>query len=101
MYECKRCEHQFDAPEVYTDDPSPAGVGLPSGAYEYEKCPYCGSGDIVEAQECPACETHHIRDGILCDDCVKWLADELEKLRVTLNLTMDDFQDEIANHFGW
>lgn len=101
MYECKRCDGQFEAPEVYTDDPSPAGVGLRPGAYEYIRCPYCHSTHIEEAKECPACESHHIRDGILCEDCAKWLADELENMRVTLHLSMDDFQDEIANHFGW
>lgn len=101
MYQCRRCDGQFNAPEMNLDDPSPAGVGLPSGAYRYERCPYCGGYDIEETRECPSCEGNHIRDGILCDDCAKWLADELEKMRVTLRLSVDDFQDEIANHFGW
>lgn len=101
MYKCERCEAIFEAPEIYTDDPSPAGVGLPSGSYHYERCPFCHGDRIEETKECPACEAQHVRDGILCDDCAEWLAGELENMRVTLHLSMDDFQDEIANHFGW
>ena len=48
MYICRDCKQIFTEPYVEYDDPSPSGVGLPSGAYAYTYCPYCGSDRIRE-----------------------------------------------------
>lgn len=101
MYECRNCGGQFYSPVIEYDDPSPAGVGLPSGAYSTETCPNCGSDDIEEANECPACGSWHIRDGALCPDCFDRIGEGLEELRKDLNLTEDDFEEEIVRHYGW
>lgn len=48
MYKCNNCDHIFDEPLIERDDPSPSGVSLPSGYYEYYHCPKCYSDDIEE-----------------------------------------------------
>lgn len=48
MYKCNDCNHIFEEPIIEYDDPSPSGVSLPSGYYEYRYCPKCGSDDVEE-----------------------------------------------------
>ena len=48
MYKCNNCNHIFEEPIIEYDDPSPSGVSLPSGYYEYWYCPKCGSDDVEE-----------------------------------------------------
>lgn len=52
MFICNECGKIFDEPIVEYDDPSPEGVSLPQGYYEYYYCPYCGSDDVEEHYEC-------------------------------------------------
>lgn len=103
MYICK-CGAVFseeDAVKVY-DDPSPVGVGLPEGAYSYDVCPCCESDDFGEAVECPCCgEYHDYDDGILCKECSEGIAEELEEIRIRNGLTKDDFEQAVAEIFGW
>ena len=51
MYKCNDCDYVFDEPVVEHDDPSPAGVALPSGCYKYYHCPKCYSESISEYWE--------------------------------------------------
>ena len=51
MYKCNNCNHIFDEPIIEHDDPSPSGVSLPSGYYEYWYCPKCGSDDVEEVMD--------------------------------------------------
>lgn len=51
MYKCNDCDYIFDEPVVEHDDPSPAGVALPSGYYIYWHCPKCYSESISEYWE--------------------------------------------------
>ena len=101
MYMCEVCRNEFEQPVVTFDDPSPAGVSLPSGSYRYESCPSCGSDRIGVASECPSCGEYHDRDGVLCADCAAELGSILDRIRTEFNLTKDDFEEAIANHFGW
>lgn len=101
MYICKDCGALFEEPAVWYDDPSPAGVGLPSGSYEYCECPECGSDDFEEANECPRCDCHYLGDKILCDDCMEELGIELREIKGRFHMTQDDFEQAIYEYFGW
>lgn len=101
MYICKKCHTMFEEPKIEYDDPSPAGVSLPSGRYQYIYCPTCGSDWIEDAKNCPTCGDWHVENGILCGECVNILTHELEQIRIKFNLTKDDFEEAIANNYGW
>ena len=101
MYVCDECGEVFDSPVIEHDDPSPPGVGLPSGAYKYYYCPNCGSDHIKDGEECKACGEWHITGRALCGACADDLADSLDRLRRGMGLTQDDFEQAIADHFGW
>lgn len=85
-YICYDCGEVFDEDEAGTmyDDPSPAGVGLPSGSIAYMVCPHCGSDYYGEAKECPLCGEYHEGSELFCEDCRHKIAEEwkalLEKL---------------------
>lgn len=50
MIRCNHCGRLFDEEELVLvkDDPSAAGVCLPSGSYTYVYCPHCGSDEVDE-----------------------------------------------------
>lgn len=50
MNRCKQCKEFFYDEDVYVvrDDPSPSGIALPAGYYEYRSCPFCGADDYEE-----------------------------------------------------
>lgn len=103
MIKCNRCGAIFDSDEVVVihDDPSPAGVSLTSGYYEYWECPQCGSGDIDDACECPVCgEWHTGETGSLCEDCAEDLESALNELRDGMHLSKNDFEQAVAEYFG-
>lgn len=103
MWKCEECGSVFDGDDAAKeyDDPSPVGVALPQGRYEYWRCPSCGSDDMTEAHQCKSCDEY--TDGIstLCDDCKSELADALDGIRHKMNMTVDDFEDAVAESFGW
>lgn len=43
-YRCSHCKKLVNEAElvIISDDPSPNGISLPSGAYSYAYCPHCG-----------------------------------------------------------
>jgi len=75
MYCCNDCETIFRDPIVIREDPSPSGVSLMPGFYEYESCPNCGSDYITEAERCPVCGDYHkpseVNGSELCKDCAE------------------------------
>ena len=103
MLICCECEKTFREEDAFVvlDDPSPAGVGLPSGAYEYITCPFCGSDILEEAAQCRSCEEYFIGDETICPHCRKEVGDQLEEIRLNMKLTKDDFEQVIAEYFGW
>lgn len=102
MYVCKDCGEVFEEPVVVYDDPSPQGVSLPRGAYEFRSCPYCDSDNIDEAEVCVCCgEYYNPEDGIVCKECSDGIKEELEDIRVRNGLTQDDFEQVITEIFGW
>lgn len=101
MYICKDCGAWFEEPLVISDDPSPSGVSLPSGCYEYEQCPECGSDDFEEAEMCPRCETYYLGKGRLCDTCTEDFGIALRDVRSQFRLLDEDFEELIRQYFGW
>lgn len=105
MLKCKECGQVFDDDEIVRvkDDPSPDGVSLTSGYYEYWECPHCGSDELIEANECPMCGEWFAEDeGLtICAECQKELLDELEKIRNYYDLDESQFGDAINDAYGW
>ena len=101
MYICRDCGELFEHPVTHYDDPSPYGVSLPSGSYEYYECPECGSDDITEAEECPCCGNHYDGQKVLCDNCMASLGAELHHLSGLFHLDYDLIADAIAEYYGW
>lgn len=94
MYICKHCGKIFedDAVVEIRDDPSPSGVGLPSGYYTYYECPHCGSDDIEEATECVICGDWFAYDGDeICEECYCHIANSLDRVRSDMGLTDEQF----------
>ena len=97
MYICEDCGKIFDEEEVVVihDDPSPAGVSLPSGYYTYRCCPYCDSEDISEATECEVCgKMMSVNSGEenICDECIDDISKELEEIREGVGLSYMSFK---------
>ena len=53
MIRCNKCREILDQDElvVVSDDPSPKGIALPPGSYNFYFCPHCGSDDFEEGFE--------------------------------------------------
>lgn len=51
MYRCTDCGLIFETPDIIYDDPSPSGISLPPGSYEYDVCPKCASDNIQSLPE--------------------------------------------------
>lgn len=90
---CLNCEEFFEDTEAETikEDPSPAGVSLPEGYYEYKVCPHCGSDYIDEAYLCPVCGEYHSphdREEI-CNSC----AEDIDK-------SFEAMIDELSGKYG-
>ena len=100
MFICKECGAVFEEPNVTYDDPSPSGVALASGAYEYDYCPECGGEDIEVADECASCG-EYIIGKTLCEDCKKAFALSLTDLAVEYGITENELQDAICEIFEW
>lgn len=82
---CKDCGYVFDDSdaEVIREDPSPAGISLPTGYYEYPVCPECGSDYLADAEECMFCGDEYDKDELIdgaCRDCASSLRDRLSAL---------------------
>lgn len=105
MLKCRNCGEVFDSDEVVRvkDDPSPSGVSLTSGYYEYWECPHCGSDDIVEAEQCNICGEWFAEDEgeTICENCQKELLEELERIREKYDLDEDEFGNAIEDAYGW
>ena len=104
MYICADCGKTFEQPVVIHDDPSPPGVALPSGYYEYYECPYCGEGAVEEAEECPSCGQWYLPNmsaKVLCEDCKDRLTEELWAVMDGSGLSVDDFKEAVAEILEW
>ena len=101
MYICKECGKVFEEPCVEHDDPSPQGVGLASGYYTYTYCPHCGSDEFTEADLCLCCGDYIPSGDVLCKDCRADVAQTLTELKESMKLNQDDFEEAVAQYFGW
>ena len=93
---CLDCGRVFDDEEadVIRDDPSPAGVSLPSGYYEYLCCPDCGSDYYEEAVKCLLCGEYVKEDNAIGDFCKDCAADVLGRMRMVLNESFTETEIE-------
>jgi hypothetical protein len=98
---CKECDGSFDEPKIIRDDPSPKGLSLAPGYYEYASCPFCGSEDIELAHKCNhrGCERLIPLDEILCPEHEIELSSRLIKFKRELNA--EYFEDDEAQDKWW
>lgn len=93
---CRECHQIFDARELVTvkDDPSPDGVGLPSGYYEYSVCPNCGNDFFDDVITCKRCGEDMQDDGYeICPKC----KEEVNKsFKVFVEMNMGDMNSADA-----
>lgn len=91
MYKCSECEKFFNEPII--------GQMEQDTGYVEQTCPHCGSDYFEEAIKCPICGNPTTQD--FCQDCYDTVSKKLSDLRSELNANQSDFEDIIANHFGW
>lgn len=95
MYMCEDCGKVFLEDDVVKsyDDPSPIGVALSAGEYEYWHCPKCRSENLHEATECMGCGDWFIAYGMdkLCPDCAEYFTGNINDLMSTLGLSESEF----------
>lgn len=92
MYKCNECEKFFNEPVI--------GQMEQDTGYVEQTCPYCGSDYFEEAKLCPICKENYTTDDF-CTECYDTIARELERIRSDMGAEQSDFEDLIANHFGW
>lgn len=107
-YFCVQCGEIFSECEIVCEDPSPIGVSLPEGFYHTAICPFCGSEELEEAQECPCCGAAHSPGdrSELCEECkdeihrgvgniIAKLSGKSEKSREEIqNIVLEEISDE-------
>ena len=91
MFKCNECEKFFSEPVI--------GQMEQDTGYVEQTCPHCGSDYFEEAIKCPICGNPTTQD--FCQDCYDTVSKKLSDLRSELNANQSDFEDIIANHFGW
>lgn len=90
---CDICGALIDEKDakVVKEDPSPAGVGLPGGYYEYLVCPLC-EGDLTEVEICHRCQAREAKGSGYCEECECDIAKQF-KIFVDLNMGDEDTVD--------
>lgn len=92
MYRCNHCGNYFEEPE--------AGEMEPDTGYTPQGCPICGFDDFEEVHMCPICWKNYTTEDF-CEECYANVSAGLNKLKEELGATQREFEDIIANHFGW
>jgi len=92
MFKCKDCGNVFD-------EPATKEMEKDTG-YQECACPYCGSDYYVSAKLCPICKQEYT-DQDFCESCCEKVRLVLNDLKERLGADQNDFEDIIANHFGW
>lgn len=74
-YYCSECGELFEKSEAggRAEDPSPRGVSLASGYYLTDVCPWCGSDELIEANECVLCGDPIKPTTRFCRDCMDYM----------------------------
>lgn len=89
---CNNCKSYLDETDIWR-------TCEPDTGFKSSGCRRCGSEDIVECNACPICGSATVED--FCDDCYKTIKTGLNALQEEIGADLGDFQDIIANHFGW
>lgn len=90
MIYCFNCRTYSDEPLVERQCPDTGFTPI--------VCPKCLSDNFIDAKVCNCGEPAY---GDFCDECYKTVTDKLTELKEELKLNDDDFEQIIANHFGW
>lgn len=91
----------FNTPDVQYDDPSPSGVALPGGAYEYDFCPICHSDWIEDSSKCLICGEDVRQGHLFCETCKGDVKAEFNEIAARLKLTECEFEELITEIYGW
>lgn len=100
MFKCLDCGATFPEPNVeQIEDPREYWGAACSETFVEYHCPYCGSDDVDEQNDCIICG-EATEDGF-CKQCHVNLQHDLEQIQKDYKLTWGQLQDFIAEHFGW
>lgn len=91
MYICKDCGKTFEVPAVFREY-----HGLDYGYEELSECPYCKSGNYVEAKSCHACG-EPIAEGKLCPECLEDLRTAFDGFLGIYATALDMSRNEVAD----
>lgn len=100
MYRCLDCKEHFRDPREERVEEWSEFWGRPvAEVIVRDRCPYCGSEDITEVNECEACGEPTER--IFCDECHRELDEYLDAIKYAFKIDHDQLQELIVEHFGW
>jgi hypothetical protein len=95
MY-CRNCKEYFDE-DALVVTPMEEETG-----YVGQFCPHCGSDHVDETYQCKCCgEDRADSPGGFCDNCREQLAEELEELQKRFDITAEELEDMISEHYGY
>lgn len=103
MYICCECGQTFDEEEVRVEKELMGEYWGENAYAETYHCPYCGADDFTEAHKCNVCGEWFEQESIeeTCEECRSKLSKDLHELKNKYDMTWDDFQQFIADVFGW
>lgn len=90
MIYCNNCKR-------FSEEPGRSSMEAETG-YVSLSCPVCGHEDFEDARTC-VCGEPTI--GQYCEYCYDTVSTTMKKLKEELKFEQDDFEQIIANHFGW
>ena len=105
MYKCNACGAVFTDPAVEHVEERHGELGTPASGYfkrvgVIETCPYCGSDEYFDGEECPICGTVH--DGVFsdyCDECTTAVTEAVEALEKKLGTSWQKTVDLVGDWY--
>ena len=98
MYRCKDCGGFFEEP-LYRKEYGPRDADALFGYELYSHCPYCGSEDIEEADECRSCGEYIPQGQTVCENCREDILQGMLEMADDMKMTFDDFQMAVEEVF--
>lgn len=95
---CEQCKEVVEL-VVEEDTDTFDGVRCTTDVSYY--CPYDKNHNVVGISQCPICGNDMGENDSFCEDCYEIVRLALNSLKEELDCSQDDFEEIIANHFGW
>lgn len=95
---CEQCKEVVEL-VVEEDTDTFDGVRCTTDVSYY--CPYDKNHNVVGISQCPICGNDMGENDSFCEDCYEIVSLALNSLKEELDCSQDDFEEIIANHFGW